>query len=65
MHTDVDIVRELQNRFGGATITPQATCDGIPTIWTPKTHVRDVLRYLKGEADRPYRMLYDLCAIDE
>ena len=65
MHTDVDIARELQNRFGGATITPQATCDGIPTIWTPKTHVRDVLRYLKGEADRPYRMLYDLCAIDE
>jgi NADH-quinone oxidoreductase subunit C/D len=65
MHTDVDIVGELQTRFGGATITPQATCDGIPTIWTPKTHVRDVLRYLKGEADRPYRMLYDLCAIDE
>jgi NADH-quinone oxidoreductase subunit C/D len=65
MHTDVDIVGELQNRFSGATITPQATCDGIPTVWTPKTHVRDVLRYLKGEANRPYRMLYDLCAIDE
>ena len=27
--------------------------------------VRDVLRYLKLEAERPYRMLYDLTAIDE
>ena len=27
--------------------------------------MRDVLRYLKLEAERPYRMLYDLTAIDE
>ena len=29
------------------------------------TGARDILRYLKLEAERPYRMLYDLTAIDE
>ena len=36
------------------------------TSWVPNGgRVRDVLRYLKLEAERPYRMLYDLTAIDE
>ena len=65
MHGAYDVVGELQNRFGEAAITPQSTCDGIPTVWVPKGHVRSLLRYLKSEIDRPYRMLYDVCAIDE
>ena len=36
-----------------------------PTFWVPGIKLRDVLRYLKTEAERPYRMLYDLTAIDE
>jgi NADH-quinone oxidoreductase subunit C/D len=46
-------------------MTPQPTSDGIPTLWVPKTHVQDVVRYLKMEVGQPYRMLYDLCALDE
>jgi NADH-quinone oxidoreductase subunit C/D len=59
------IIQELQNGFGAATITPQTTHDGLPTFWVSRDHVRDVLRYLKTAVERPYRMLYDLTAIDE
>jgi NADH-quinone oxidoreductase subunit C/D len=37
----------------------------VPTVWVGADRVREVLRFLKYEADRPYRMLYDLTAIDE
>jgi len=60
-----DIIRELQSKFGDHDVTLQTTCDNMPTLWVPKEKVRDVLRHLKTEADRPYRMLYDLTAIYE
>jgi NADH-quinone oxidoreductase subunit C/D len=65
MNDHSNVVRELQARFGEATFTPQTTQDNIPTLWVPTDKVRDVLRFLKLEVDRPYRMLYDLTAIDE
>ena len=37
----------------------------MPTQWVARNSVCDVLRYLKLEAERPYRMLYDLTAIDD
>jgi NADH-quinone oxidoreductase subunit C/D len=60
-----NILQELRNKFGEVIIAPQATRDGMPTLWVAKDHVREILRYLKAEADRPYRVLYDLTAIDE
>ena len=60
-----DIIRELQSKYGDHDVTSQNTRDGMPTLWVPKEKVHDVLRYLKTETDRPYRMLYDLTAIDE
>jgi len=60
-----DVMQVLQTRFGEVTVTPQVTCDGIPTLWVAKEHIRGVLRYLKEEATPSYRMLYDLCGIDE
>ncbi len=59
------ILQELRDRFGEQALAQQPTCDGITTLWVSKDSVRDVLRYLKNEVDRPYRMLYDLTAIDE
>jgi NADH-quinone oxidoreductase subunit C/D len=56
---------ELQTKFSEVTLTPQATQDGILTLWVGREQAHDVLRYLKSEASRPYRMLYDLTAIDE
>ncbi len=60
-----DILAELRRRFSDAVVTPQATRDGTPPAWVGAAQVRDVLRYLRSEADRPFRMLYDLTAIDE
>jgi NADH-quinone oxidoreductase subunit C/D len=62
------ILQELQRVFGEASVRPQATSDGrdgIPTFWAPRDKAREMLRYLKTEAERPYRFLYDLTAIDE
>jgi NADH-quinone oxidoreductase subunit C/D len=59
------IIQEVQGRFPDLTLTPQETCDGLPTVWVAKDRLRDLLRYLKEECSQPYRMLYDLTAIDE
>jgi NADH-quinone oxidoreductase subunit C/D len=56
---------ELARRFPQTAFTPQETRDGIPTLWVAKEEAGAVLRYLKEESPHPYRMLYDLTAIDE
>jgi NADH-quinone oxidoreductase subunit C/D len=59
------VVDELQSHFGSGTVLPQSTRDDIPTAWVPPGRLVDVLRHLKLEVERPYRMLYDLTALDE
>ncbi len=59
------IVDQLREQLPGAVLAVQPTCDDVPTIWVSATHSGDVLRYLKLHCERPYRMLYDLTAIDE
>ncbi len=39
--------------------------DGMPTFWTPRERIVEVLRYLKDDVVDPYRMLFDITAIDE
>jgi len=65
MITSTDIVAQLRERFGEREVLSQATADRIPTVWVEAGKVRDVLAWLKTGAARPYRMLYDLTAIDE
>ena len=65
MPVSSDVIQEVQHRFADIPMTSQLTSDDIPTLWVPKTHVRDVLRYLKMNVGQPYRVLYDLCALDE
>ncbi|MBI2817023.1 MAG: NADH-quinone oxidoreductase subunit C/D [Acidobacteria bacterium] len=60
-----DALDELTARFGEAVLSIQPTADGIPTLWVSRDRVRDVLRYLKHDLPNPYRMLFDLTAIDE
>ena len=57
------VIKDIEERF--PSITPQSVQDGVPTLWVDSEQVRDVLAYLKCEIDQPYRMLYDLCAVDE
>lgn len=58
-------VGELFNRFGEAQFQIQPTVDDIPTLWVPRDQVHDVAGYLKAQIDKPYRMLFDITAIDE
>ena len=61
-----DVFQELQQEFGldsGFAIQPVR--DEVPTIWVPRERVAPVLNFLKNDIPRPYRMLYDLTAIDE
>ncbi|MFH1143709.1 MAG: NADH-quinone oxidoreductase subunit C/D [Candidatus Eisenbacteria bacterium] len=67
-----DPLREgLERALSGGTGTPasaiqsQTTRDGIATYWIPPDEVRAALRYFKEQIAQPYRMLYDLTAIDE
>ena len=61
-----DIISELGSEFGEQIIlSQQQTIDGTPTIWTERNNLVQLLKYLKSEISLPYKMLYDLTAIDE
>src|SRR5262245_35641545 len=51
-------------RFGSAAVV-RPTCDRIPTLWVNREQRHALLRHLKHDVDRPYKMLYDLTVIDE
>lgn len=59
------VIDDLKTAFGGAILAVQPARDDIPTLWVSKDRAADVLKHLKTGVDRPYRMLYDLTAIDE
>src|SRR5215468_9295301 len=59
------IIATLHEKFGRDAAIPEETRDKIPTFWTPRESVRDVLAYLKNGIEQPYEMLYDLTAVDE
>ena len=54
------IIRRL-----GPTVVLQPTRDRIPTWWVKTDQLYGLLSYLKYEVEQPYKMLYDLTAIDE
>jgi len=62
--TAATIAQEISGRLG-PDVALQNTLDSVPTFWVAKDRVFGVLRFLKEEIDQPYRMLYDLSAIDE
>jgi NADH-quinone oxidoreductase subunit C/D len=59
------IIGQLQQRFGEEAIAPQQTRDAIPTFWTSRGRAHEIAAWLKSGVERPYRMMYDLTAIDE
>jgi NADH-quinone oxidoreductase subunit C/D len=65
MEQDATIIADLKNKFGEGAFTVQETADRIPTLWVPQETAGEVLRWLKNGVERPYKMLYDLTAIDE
>jgi NADH-quinone oxidoreductase subunit C/D len=60
-----DIVSTVKNKFQEAILITQETKDDFPTLWVKADRIVQVLGFLKNEVDLPYKMLYDLTAIDE
>ncbi|HEX2999145.1 MAG TPA: NADH-quinone oxidoreductase subunit C, partial [Armatimonadota bacterium] len=60
-----DMISELTGRFPDIEITQQQTRDGIPTVWLDRERVHEILSFLKNHIESPYKMLFDLTAIDE
>src|SRR6266478_343589 len=56
--------QELRNELG-PTATPQPVCDAVPTFWVSKTDIHEAIRSLHSGVSEPYRMFYDVTAIDE
>jgi NADH-quinone oxidoreductase subunit C/D len=59
------ISQELERHLGPHSVTEQPTRDGVPTLWIATENLHAALGHLKSDVERPYRMLYDLTAIDE
>ncbi|TVZ28647.1 NADH-quinone oxidoreductase subunit C/D [Gillisia sp. Hel_I_86] len=60
-----EITSILKDKFQEAVLSLQETKDEFPTLWIHDGHIVEVLHFLKNEVDLPYKMLYDLTAIDE
>jgi NADH-quinone oxidoreductase subunit C/D len=56
---------EIETRFGPQSFAPQETADGVPTLWVDGGLAHEVLAHLKAGIEQPFRMLFDLTAIDE
>ncbi|MFA5072724.1 MAG: NADH-quinone oxidoreductase subunit C/D [Nitrospirota bacterium] len=65
MTSNHSILVELKAFFGNAILAAQETKDAVPTLWVTKHSIHDMLKHLKCNSKQPYRMLYDLTAIDE
>lgn len=65
MNEQTGVTASIQERFGQDQIIVQPTCDGITTLWVPSAKAPEILRYLKEGISEPFRVLYDLTAIDE
>lgn len=61
----ITIDAEIKLKFGDKIIYQQETKDEFPTIWVGRDSLVTVLNYLKNEITNPFRMLYDITAIDE
>src|ERR1700688_3730013 len=55
---------ELQTEMGVAA-APQLVCDAVPTFWVSKIDIHEPIPSLYSDVPGPYKMLYDVTAIDE
>jgi NADH-quinone oxidoreductase subunit C/D len=61
-----DIISDLSAEFGESIIVyRQDTKDETLTLWIDRSNLVRILNYLKTKITGPFRMLYDLTAIDE
>lgn len=57
------IISSIKENF--KVIAVQPTADEFPTVWIASDAIVSLLIFLKNKIEQPYKMLYDLTAIDE
>lgn len=60
--TPDNIELKLRNGFPQASFVAQHTVDRIPTFWCGRSHLIDIVGFVKQQG---YEMLFDLCGVDE
>ncbi len=65
MTYDHTVIDELKQQFGETDLVLQNTKEGMPTVYVPQEKIGQVLTFLKNKINKPFKMLYDLTAIDE
>ncbi len=66
MPEDLSLFSAIKERYDDKVVLArQDCCDNILTIWVVGERLADILKFFKNEINRPFRMLYDLTAIDE
>lgn len=65
MEYDHAIAEETLAHFSERGLEAITLQDGLPTLKIPAEALPDTLHYLKAGIDKPFRVLYDLTAIDE
>jgi NADH-quinone oxidoreductase subunit C/D len=61
----VSVLDELKRAFDETSFVVQTTKDDFPTLWVHRDNILDILHFLKNGIGMPFKMLYDLTAIDE
>ncbi|HVO75325.1 MAG TPA: NADH-quinone oxidoreductase subunit C/D [Ignavibacteriaceae bacterium] len=60
-----NIIDDLKLKFGDQELFVKPSVDDVSTIWVPKEKIVEILRFCKNNIQNPYKMLYDITAIDE
>lgn len=65
MNIESSLTDNLVSAFGETVFTQQSTIDEVETLWVAPEKIISILTYLKNTVKPAYKLLYDLCAIDE
>lgn len=66
MNVEPTLSSLISDRYdSSAIIASQVTADRILTVWVQEERLKEILRFLKFDISGPFRMLYDLTAVDE
>jgi NADH-quinone oxidoreductase subunit C/D len=65
MSNDDFILSSLQQHFSADSFQQQHTVDRMLNLWLSKDKLIPVTQYLKSSVQQPYKLLYDICGIDE
>jgi len=60
-----EISSSLKGIGGDVVLAEKVTRDGILNLWVGREHIKNALTFLKYKSSKPFKMLFDLSAVDE